>query len=159
MGLDFKTNKNIVELGPGTGAITTQIIQHMGEYNNFLGIELNEKIHHYVSMRFPQHKIILDNAVNLPQIIKKENIDPIDIVISGLPWAIFPGDLQDQILSAIVQSLKDEGIFSTFAYIHGYVLPAAKRFKHKLYKHFSKVEKSSIIWKNIPPAYVYKCTK
>ncbi len=158
-GLNFKDAQTIVELGPGTGAITAFIEKELNEHNKFFGIELNEDIYHFVSNRFPNQKFYLDSASNLPKILKKENLDLVDIIISGLPWAAFHDELQDSILDAILESLKEGGIFTTFAYLHGSILPAAKSFKQKLHKYFSHVEKSNIVWRNIPPAYVYKCHK
>ena len=51
------------------------------------------------------------------------------------------------------------GQFATFAYLQGLLLPAGQRFKDKLAQSFSKVEKSPTVWRNLPPAFVYRCTK
>jgi hypothetical protein len=51
------------------------------------------------------------------------------------------------------------GAFATFAYLQGTFLPAGRSFKKRLTKYFSKVVKSKVIWRNLPPAFVYRCWK
>ena len=53
----------------------------------------------------------------------------------------------------------ERGRFVTFAYIHAQPMRQAKRFREKLNHTFAAVEKSPIVWKNLPPAFVYCCQK
>ena len=86
-------------------------------------------------------------------------IERCDTVISGLPWAIFPAALQMSILEEVNMSLKPGGRFCTFAYLQGLLMPAGQRFRSLLEKTFKNVERSPIVWKNLPPAFVYRCEK
>ncbi len=38
-------------------------------------------------------------------------------------------------------------------------MPAGKKFKKNLGKYFSTVETSGVVWRNIPPAIMYRCVK
>ncbi len=158
-GLDFDNAKTIVELGPGSGSITKQILLKVSDQQSFFAIELNEELYKELSQKMPSLKLYNDNASNLKNIIDKENRKSVDLVISGLPWVLFPVKLQEEIMNAIIDSLSEGGNFVTFAYVHGRVFPTSKRFVHMLHQKFSKVEKSKIVWMNVPPAIVYKCTK
>ena len=82
-----------------------------------------------------------------------------DVVISGLPFAIFPEELQEKILQGVMRSLVPGGTFATFAYLQGVILPAGVRFRKKLEATFPEVTTSSIVWNNMPPAFVYRCRK
>ncbi|OGV34059.1 MAG: hypothetical protein A2020_01160 [Lentisphaerae bacterium GWF2_45_14] len=150
---------SVVELGPGTGAVTPHIIESIRKETKFFTIELNAEMIPVFKSRFPKVKIYNDSAANLPGILKDEGLESVDVVISGLPWATFPERLQDQLLDAIVESLPKGGFFTTYGYVQGTFLPGAKNFKRKLSKHFSHVDKSPIIWLNLPPAFVYRCVK
>jgi phospholipid N-methyltransferase len=55
--------------------------------------------------------------------------------------------------------MKDGGKFATFAYLQGLIMPAGIRFRKQLETQFSKVEISKVVWKNLPPAIVYRCQK
>ena len=100
-----------------------------------------------------------DSASNLPRILSSLNLAHADVILSGLPWASFPDHLQEEILAAILEALPDGGYFTTFAYLQGTWLPTGIKFKHRLEKYFSHVEKSKIVWCNIPPAFAYRCRK
>lgn len=151
--------ETVVELGPGTGAITCEIIPRLSPDAGFIAIELDDEMAENLRLRFPRAKICCGCASLLPEILKQENRPEADVIISGLPWAIFSEKLQDEILGAVVEVLPEGGYFSTFAYIQGVMLPAGIRFRRRLESLFSKVESSQIIWRNFPPAFVYRCQK
>ena len=149
----------VVELGPGTGAITKYLVEKMVDSAKLLCVELNRDFVDQLQLQYPKSTFICDSASNLPYILKAKNLPSADIVLSGLPWAIFSENLQTEILTAVYDSLKVGGQFATFAYVQGLLMPAGIRFRKKLDLQFSKVETSRIIWKNFPPAVVYRCQK
>jgi phospholipid N-methyltransferase len=51
------------------------------------------------------------------------------------------------------------GQFATFAYWQGMLLPAAWRFSRRLHRTFSSVQRSRTVWRNLPPAFVYRCVR
>lgn len=149
----------VVELGPGTGAITREILPRLAHGAQFIAVELDEEMAENLRKLFPQAKICCGCASNLPDLLQAEGKTHTDVIISGLPWAIFPEKLQDEILEGVLAALPAGGNFSTFAYIQGVMLPAGIRFRRKLENLFNKVETSRIIWRNLPPAFVYRCQK
>jgi len=157
--IGIESAKYISELGPGTGALTEYILKKKKRDAVFFAVELNEDLHNAIKFKFPQIRLYNDNASELCSIIKKENISHLDLVISGLPWASFPANVQQNIMGAVYSSLREGGIFTTFAYIQGMLFPSAIRYSKLLKKQFSRVETSHTIWKNIPPAFVYRCWK
>jgi phospholipid N-methyltransferase len=76
-----------------------------------------------------------------------------------LPWAEFSDDLQKRLLDSMMTVLKKDGQFVTFAYLHGLPLPAGRRFANRLPEYFSEVRRSRAVWKNVPPALVYRCRR
>lgn len=150
---------SIAELGPGTGALTGAILKRKADEAKFFAVELNLSVLEIFQKKFPEVKVYNESASNLAEIAKKEGLTEIDAVISGLPWAAFPEYLQDELLSAIAGTLSPRGCFSTFSYIHCPLLPAGRRFRNKLSEYFTSVETSSVVWRNLPPAFVYRCRK
>ena len=158
-GIGLEQSSYVAELGPGTGAVTGTILRSMPENSRFFAVELNADVISAFHEKFPDVRVYNESAANLPELLSRENIAALDAVISGLPWAIFPDQLQDDILSAILKSLHPGGYFTTFAYVQGVLLPSGKRFRNRLSRIFSNVEKSPVVWKNFPPAFVYRCQK
>lgn len=152
--------KVIAEYGTGTGVFTKYIRDRIDiKKTIFFSFEMNEEMVKIARQNIPDVDIYQDSAEKLREYLKKYEVKHADAVVSGLPWAVFPDELQENIIYETVQGLKKGGIFTSFAYVHGLILPAARRFKEKLIKHFSEVSVSPIIWKNIPPAIVYCCKK
>jgi len=158
-GIGIEQSENVAELGPGTGAVTGTILSSMPERSRFFAVELNPDVITAFHENFPNVTVYNDSAAHLPELVRKENIKCLDAVISGLPWAIFPDSLQEEILSAVLHALKPGGYFTTFAYIQGVLLPSGQHFKKRLLRFFNQVEKSPVVWNNFPPAFVYRCKK
>jgi phosphatidylethanolamine/phosphatidyl-N-methylethanolamine N-methyltransferase len=158
--IDFDRAKVIIEYGCGTGAFTKHVCQRMDrEKTVFFSFELNENLIKIARNNIPDICIYNDSAENVRKYLKKNALKRADAIISGLPWAIFPEELQDCILYETKMSLVNGGYFTTFAYLHGLMLPAGVRFRKKLRENFSEVCVSPIVWGNIPPAIVYWCKK
>ncbi|MGM9992037.1 MAG: class I SAM-dependent methyltransferase [Candidatus Bruticola sp.] len=149
----------IVEFGAGTGVFTKEILKRKPKQSQFFTIEQNESLVDILKKELPQADICCDSAAELPRLLKERNLTQVDAVISGLPWAAFSDDLQNLLLDPVLQYMRPGGRFVTFAYLQGLLLPAGRRFARKIKNKFSTVEKSRIIWKNLPPAFVYVCTK
>ena len=125
----------------------------------FFVVELNSELCGVIKNQYPAIKVYNESASDLRLLKDKESLEHIETIISGLPWASFQPDLQDSIISAIHASLKPNGIFTTFAYIQGALLPGAIKFRKLLKKYFPDTKTSKIIWRNIPPAFIYRCVK
>jgi phospholipid N-methyltransferase len=158
--IDFSAAKVLVEYGPGSGVFTKKILENIDQNETiFFGLELNETMNRIANQEVPDVPIYQDSAAEISKYLKQYGVNQADAIISGLPWAAFPENLQDEILEETVASLPEGGTFSTFAYLHGLVLPSGLRFRKKLKKHFSIVKTSPVVWKNVPPALVYWCKK
>lgn len=158
-GIDWKTTNYAVEYGPGTGPATPLILQSLQPGAKFFAVERNPEFCTVLRKKFPSLDLAEDSAVNIVELCKQRDIPHLDAVISGLPWASFSESLQVEILDPMMKMLRPGSQFATFAYLQGLWLPAAKRFRKLLDKNFSSVEVSPTVWRNIPPAFVYRCRK
>ncbi len=149
----------IVEYGPGTGVFTTEILSRKNAEARFLAIEVDSELGQRFADRFPEVDLCRDSVENLPALLSERGLASAHCIISGLPWAVFSDDVQDRLLEVTVSALAPEGRFATFAYIQGLMLPAAQRFASKLKARFSDVSRSPIVWRNLPPALVYRCRR
>ena len=157
-GVHWDSVRVVVEYGPGLGAITGEILTRT-EGKDFFVIELNEAYAERFRRNFPDVPLYRDSVANVVSIASEHGVEAIDCVISGLPWAIFSDAVQDELLDATFQVLREGGQFVTFAYMHGLALPAGRRFRRKLGRRFRKVERSRGVWRNAPPAVVYHCVR
>ena len=157
--MELDRAETVVELGAGTGSFTKAIERNLRPEALFLALEVNSEFAAGLQTTVSQAKVINDSAENLGALLRGFDRDYADSIVCGLPWASFPGVLQDRIMQAVVSALRPGGRFATFAYIHAAWFPTARRFHGWLQSHFPEVKKTRIEWKNLPPAFVYRCEK
>lgn len=158
-GLDFAGARTVLEFGPGSGVVTDAILPNLRPETKFVAIELNDEMARQFRRRHPRVTLVHDTVERVRQICDDQGIDQADLIISGLPWASFPEALQVRILDAMAKVLRPGGVFVTFGYQMGRFLPAGRRFTRLLPKYFKRVERSRVIWRNIPPAFVMRASR
>lgn len=149
----------VVELGPGTGAVSAVIAEKLPEGARHLAVELDPDMVAYLRRTRPGLEVVQGNAAGLGDLMAERGISEVDAVICGLPWALFDDATQRALLGEISRVIGDHGAFTTFAYLHGMTLGAARRFRQRLRGTFDEVLVSATVWRNLPPAFVYVCRR
>ena len=145
----------VVELGPGTGALTSAVLDTLPHDAEYLGLELNPSFVETLRHRHPGRRFEVAAAQDF-DFRSVWPADPtFDVIISGLPWSAFPQSLQTAILDHVLPGLRPGGRFATFAYYGFHQLPNGRRFRRLLHSRLTGVESSRVLWANLPPAFVY----
>jgi phospholipid N-methyltransferase len=158
-GMGVEEADTIVELGPGTGPFTRAIVERRRAGAFVMAVELDPAFAADVQQRFPEVTVVNDSAEKLKEILRSRGRDSADCIVCGLPWAGFSRERQERLMNAVVASLRPGGCFATFAYIHASRFPPGRRLRRMLESHFSGVTTSPVVWRNLPPAFVYRCRK
>jgi phospholipid N-methyltransferase len=149
----------VVEFGPGTGAFTEVILRKLSPGAVFLAIEANGAFAAATRQRCPEARVVHDSAVAVRAHLEACGQSSCDCIVSGLPFASFAAANQDAILAAVVDVLKPGGRFVTFAHVHGRFWPPGRRFRRRLHEEFPEVSVTRTVWKNLPPAFVYRAVR
>jgi phosphatidylethanolamine/phosphatidyl-N-methylethanolamine N-methyltransferase len=158
-GMGLAEADTVVELGPGTGVFTERIVEQLKPAARLFCMEINCGMAEELTRRFPGIRVVNDTVENLSQHLAAEARQSVDAIVSGLPWAAFSPDRQRRLLDAALAPLRTGGRFATFAYSHAAWMPPARHFRELLDARFSEVDTSKVIWRNVPPAFVYRCRK
>ncbi len=157
--LDWDRVECVVEYGSGTGVVTEEIARRLRGQTRFFAIERDPQLAAIARRRCPHVEVVEDCVTRLPELCRERGIERVDGIISGLPWAAFPSALTSRILEATFEVLPAGGRFATFAYWQGLLLPGARRFRKLLDERFVSVERTRTAWRNLPPAFVYRCQR
>lgn len=149
----------VVELGPGTGAVTGVIDDRLPPGARHVAVELDPAMAAFLQRTHPGTDVVEGDAIKLGALLAEHDVEHADAVVSGLPWSLFDDETQASILTQIAAVIAPDGAFTTFAYRHGLVLPAAHRFRRALHETFEEVLISATVWRNVPPAFVYVCRR
>ena len=132
--IDFSTDLNIVELGPGTGVFTSKLLKRMSPNSKLLSLELNPYFASKIrkSVRDSRFLIRCDSAENINTVLKQTQFPEVDYVISSLPLAVLPTRLKLHIINECKMALGSKGGFIQFQY--------SLNAKDLLYKKFNSVD-------------------
>jgi phosphatidylethanolamine/phosphatidyl-N-methylethanolamine N-methyltransferase len=158
-GLELTAGTRLVELGPGTGAITGEIDRRLPESASCLAIDIDPVFSARVGVRWPRIVSVCDRAERLAEIASSRDLLPVDHIVSGLPFASLPAASASAIVAAIVASLRAGGTFTTFQYIHAYGFPSASAVRQTLTREMGSMPTSSMVLGNLPPALVLRWRK
>lgn len=151
--IDFEDAEYIVELGPGTGVFTKEIMKRKQKHTQFILIEINEVFARDLQKQFrddPNVFVIHGSAEKLQTYMRELQIDSVDYILSGLPFTSLPMEVSSRILSNVMDVLQEHGEFITFQYSL-----TRKAFIQNFFPQVSVTK----VWFNFPPAYVLDCRK
>lgn len=149
----------VVELGPGTGVFTREILRVAGAHTRILALELDERAVARLRRAFPRVEVFHDSAEAILRYVAHTGLPWADCVISGLPWSAMPAEVQGRIMRNVAAALRPGGTFTTFAYLLVRATPAGRRYQALLHTLFREVRVGAPVWRNLPPAVVYRCVK
>ncbi len=144
----------VLEYGPGTGPMTEVIDRVLPEGVTYLGIELDEGFCKLLSARFPEREFHCGSVADVEQILVERGLARPKLIISGLPFASLPAEVQKGVVEGTHAVLREDGQFRTFQYVHAFRMNTAKRFRAAMAAKFAHFERSRSVLRNVPPAYV-----
>lgn len=119
--LEKSRPRRILEVGPGTGVVTTHIARNMRPDDHLTIVELNDQFAEHLQTQLEAAEVFqaVRGRVELVH-DSVENISedlPFDLIISGLPLNNFSVELVSQLLAKMQKLLAPEGVLSFFEYI------------------------------------------
>lgn len=142
----------VLELGPGTGVFTKEILKKLPKSGRLISIESNEIFVKYLKEKINDERLILCNgdALMLKKFLNDNGISKVGCVVSGLPLGHFNREMKDKILNEIKECLSDDGTFIQFEYFLAGIM--------SIKKFFPSIS-ISFEFLNFPPAFVMRCKK
>lgn len=149
--IDFGRPGTLVELGAGTGPLTEFIVDRLRPHHRFVAVENDPEFCEVLRRRFPDTLLLQQDATAIAGPLEKLGIQKVDYVISGLPTPNLPARAAVRLWQWLRQALTPEGLFLQIT-----VAPLLYRpFYDRL---FDEVD-YQMVWMNIPPGGVYRCSK
>jgi phospholipid N-methyltransferase len=112
----------ILEVGPGTGAVTSRILKLLQKGDRLDLVELNESFANHLRERFRDDPVFQLGASQAQvQVCGIETFNseaPYDFIVSGLPFANFSAPFVDQLLNAMFRLLAPGGRLTYFEYMY-----------------------------------------
>jgi len=144
----------IVELGPGTGAFTRELLAQGVEPTNLILVEFNKEFVKFLRGEFPAMRIVEGPAQDLPQLLKTLGQASVKKIISGIPLrSMKPAECR-HIAKSVAAVLEPGGLFVQFSYFKASPVPKEVAAEVGLMG-----ECVGSAMNNVPPAFVWQYTK
>ena len=162
-------HRRILEVGPGTGAVTVQIIDDMRPDDRLVLVERNEQFVSHLRQRLaeiPAAQSLGDRMSLVHAAIEDlPDDEPFDLIVSGLPLNNFAVESVEQILAKLSRLLAPGGTLSFFEYVavrraKSLVCSRADRERlqgiARVLGSFLQAEvQRDLVMANVPPAWVH----
>jgi phosphatidylethanolamine/phosphatidyl-N-methylethanolamine N-methyltransferase len=145
--VDVESTGPVVELGPGTGAITNALIEHGVDQKRLVLVEYNPGFCALLRDRYPHAKVVQGDAYKLRDSLLKVLDVPASAVVSGLPLVTKPMLTRLKLIRDAFAALAPGAPFVQFTYS---VAPPIPKSLPGV-----STEASERIWMNLPPARVW----
>jgi phosphatidylethanolamine/phosphatidyl-N-methylethanolamine N-methyltransferase len=140
--LDLTRPGLVVELGPGTGAVTAALIKRVGP-KRLLAIEQEESFIAPLRARFPEADIRRGDALNFEYFLPPDAI--VSAVVSGLPLLHLPQATRRSLLARALDVQGPGGLFIQLSY----------SWRPPIRVDASVTLTKRAILQNLPPAHVW----
>ncbi len=143
---------NVVDLGPGVGGTTAEILKRARCDCRVLAIEkTSEFIEPLQSLSDRRLIVEEDDAVGLERLLRTHQMPKPDVIVSGIPFSSLSPEIAQSIMQSIYRNLADDGTFVAYQ-LRNHVAKYANR-------HFGNPEsKQWVLW-NLPPLRVFTWRK
>jgi phosphatidylethanolamine/phosphatidyl-N-methylethanolamine N-methyltransferase len=145
--VDVNSTAPVVELGPGTGAITSALIEHGIDQKRLVLVEYNPGFCALLRDRYPHAKVVQGDAYALRASLGDVLSAPASAVVSGLPLVTQPMLKRLKLIRDAFVALAPGAPFVQFTYS---VAPPIPKSLPGV-----STEASERIWMNLPPARVW----
>jgi phosphatidylethanolamine/phosphatidyl-N-methylethanolamine N-methyltransferase len=145
--VDINSTAPVVELGPGTGAITNALIEHGIDQKRLVLVEYNPGFCALLRDRYPQAKVVQGDAYALRDSLGDVLSAPASAVVSGLPLVTQPMLKRLKLIRDAFVALAPGAPFVQFTYS---VAPPIPKSLPGV-----STQASERIWMNLPPARVW----
>jgi phosphatidylethanolamine/phosphatidyl-N-methylethanolamine N-methyltransferase len=145
--VDIDSEGPVIELGPGTGAITNALIAHGVEQKRLVLVEYNPGFCALLRDRYPLATVVQGDAYALRASLWDVLKAPASAVVSGLPLVTKPMLTRLKLIRDAFAALSPGSPFVQFTYS---VAPPIPRSLPGV-----STEASERIWMNLPPARVW----
>ncbi len=140
----------IIELGPGTGAITEALLARGVAPGRLFLIEFDPNFCKHLQRRFPGVHVIAGDAYRFRELLAGRIHEPATSVVSSLPLLVKSDKQRLDLLADAFDCLAPGGAFIQFTYGPVSPIPRDKPFGPAFH-----AERSPPVWLNLPPARVW----
>jgi phosphatidylethanolamine/phosphatidyl-N-methylethanolamine N-methyltransferase len=145
--VDPSLDGHVIELGPGTGAVTAALVEQGVDPARLVLVEFNPTFCRLLRVRYPEATVVQGDAYAIKRLLGSLLRQPAAAVVSGLPLFTKPLKFRLRLVNDAFAMLHPGAPFIQFTY--AVVSPIPRSLAG------ASTQCSERIWLNLPPARVW----
>ncbi|MGL5019483.1 MAG: class I SAM-dependent methyltransferase [Luteolibacter sp.] len=149
--IDFSQPRVVIELGPGEGCHSRQIVRRMNPESRLILVELDSHFAEHLKKQFAHDRrvtVVNADALHLANTLEELGITNPDYIVSGIPFTIMEAALREELLAAISLAMGPDTVFITYQF-------SLQISEHELFE----LSRRDLCLLNVPPLTVMELRK
>ena len=150
--IDWANTRVVVELGPGVGTITREILKRMRPDATLLAFEINDEFVRHLGETIddPRLKVQHRSGAEVLDALQELGLGKADYAIAGIPFSIMTDQDRMTVLKNCHEALRDQGVMLVYQF-SGRVRGDLEKLYPRVHRVFEP--------RNILPAQLFHCVK
>lgn len=150
--VDWANARVIVELGPGVGTITREILKRMRPDAVLLAFEINDEFVRHLgdTIDDPRLRVMHRSGAEVLDALSELHLGKADYAIAGIPFSIMTEEDRTAVLRNCHEALRDGGVMLVYQF-SGRVRADLEKLYGRVHRVFEP--------RNILPAQLFHCVK
>jgi phospholipid N-methyltransferase len=150
--VDWDRARVIVELGPGVGTISREVLRRMRPDATLLAFEINDDFVRHLDENFsdPRLRVQHRSGAAVNDALRELRLGQADYVIAGIPFSIMSDEDRTAVLRNCHEALTEGGVMLVYQF--------SAKVRADLEKLYSRIQRM-FEPRNVLPAHVFKCVK
>lgn len=142
--------------------MTRELLNELPRDATLLAFEINPRFISYLEQTFQDPRLVLvrESVEYIDRVLREHGYYHVDVVVSSLGLGFMSETQRRRIFDGLMPFVRSHTVLTQYQYIHGLQFSNG-RFRRlslqPLLKDYFGAVESRIIWRNVPPAYVYTC--
>ncbi|MDQ3283917.1 MAG: methyltransferase domain-containing protein [Acidobacteriota bacterium] len=150
--VDWQKARVIVEIGPGVGTISAEMLKRMRPDATLVTLEINEDFVRHLRTSFddPRLRVIHRSGADIREVLRELNLPQADYVVAGIPFSILTDELRMAVLRNCYDALVTGGTMLVYQF--------SSKVRGDLEKLYRNIDRGYEL-RNVLPAHVFRCRK
>ncbi|MFP5245192.1 MAG: class I SAM-dependent methyltransferase [Thermoanaerobaculia bacterium] len=150
--VDWERARVIVELGPGVGTISREILKRMRPDAVLLAFEINDDFVRLLKQNFtdPRFRVLHRSGAQVMDALRELRLGEADVIIAGIPFSIMTEHDRMEVLRNCHDALTEGGVMLVYQFS-----AKVRVYLEKLFGRVHRVFEP----RNILPAQLFRCVK
>lgn len=150
--VDWEQARVIVEIGPGVGTISREILKRMRPDAVLLVFEINDDFVHHLRQNFgdTRMRIVHRSGTDVSEVLREMRLGSADYIFAGIPFSIMSDEARMAVLNNSYDALRTGGVMLVYQF-SGKVKADLEKLYGRVHRLFEP--------RNVLPAQVFHCVK